>query len=507
MFALLLLFAVSVVATDNNQWLPEMHQFVDFNDRTEGSSNGGLPLCYTDEFDGPLTNNKNFMQDITKLNRERIPERVVHAKGTGAFGYFELTHDMSHICKSEFLRSAGKRTPIAVRFSTGAGERGSSDFNRDSRGFSVKFYTKEGNFDLTGFHTQMYLYKDPLRASTIFHGIKRMPGTNLYNFNPYWDAVTLVPETLNFILNIYADNGIPLNYRHMPGFPIHTYQVENECGDYHFVRFHFMPDAGVKTIKTQDAMTLGATDPDHAIKDLYEAIKRGEFPSWTVSVQILTMDDVHKDGSNAFDPSRKLSSEKYPLHPVGKIVLNKNAKNFHEEIEQLAFCPCHLVPGILGAPDKLFESRVLFYKDTQLYRLGKNHNNIPVNCPLHNIYTYNRDGMPPVGKNGGDDPNYFPNSYNGPQPLMNKQSNCTSEARCPGLIQIKESPADNTDQIVEFYNDLTEEGREILSENLLMPLKTIDQFLQKKVVDIFTTNLPDLARRLAKGLNCTLQSN
>ncbi|XP_052738572.1 catalase-like [Bicyclus anynana] len=490
MFALLLLMAASAAATEYDL----------------GPEFGG-DLCYAQPFEEPITNNAEFVNDITAMVREKIPERVVHAKGTGAFGYFELTHDMSRYCRADFLRGVGKRTPVAVRFSTGAGERGSSDFIRDTRGFAVKFYTKEGNCDMVGFHTEMYFYSDPHRFTTVVHGVKKKPDSGMYDYDTYFDAITELPETCNFFVNLYSSHGIPLNYRHMPGFPIHTYQLVNSCGEYYFSRFHYMPDLGVKTLKTMDALTLSSTDPDYSVRDLYEAIQRGDYPSWTVYAQILTMKDVKKHGAKVFDVTRSLSIDDFPLLKIGKLVLNKNAKHFDKEIDQLAMNPGNVVNGILGAPDKLFESRSFLYRDAQYHRLGKNHNKIPVNCPLHKILTYNRDGMYPVGDNEGSAPNYYPNTFGGPQPFTPAwPSNCTRKYRKEGLIQITESPAYNSDQIVEFYNQLTDEGRQILCDNLVMVLKTTSPRIQKKSVYLFGKVHEDLARRLAKGFNSTVSN-
>ncbi|XP_045764339.1 catalase-like [Maniola jurtina] len=504
---LLLLVAVitelSAVVTETEQWDPAGDQTLLFKNKTNGpigmlTTSGGAPVSYedaTNTLNTPLIHNEFFMDTITHRVRENIPPRPVHAKGTGAFGYFEVTHDISHVCKAAFLKKIGTKTPVAVRFSTGEGERGSSDLNRDSRGFAVKFYTEEGNLDLLGFHTPVYPYKDPLNAGTRWHGTKRNPASNLYDFNTYWDVVTLIPEMINFYLLLYSDGGIPASYRNMPGYPIHTYQVENENGDEHFVRFHILPDAGIKNLRSEEARNLSAIDPDYLRRDLYRAIGNGDFPSWTVSVQILSTADVNKVGSQVFDVTRTIPLKEFPLHPIGKIVVNRNAKNFFAEIEQLAFCPANLVPGILGAPDKLFEARRLAYRDSHLYRLGANVKKIPVNCPFQTkTFTYLRDGVPPVGNNEEDAPNYYPNSFNGPVPYMPKHKSA--------LINIVEGKADNFDQAAEFYaNELTNDERTRLIENLVLPLQNVHKFIQERAINIFTTIHPDLGNRLAQALN------
>ncbi|XP_034824737.2 catalase-like [Maniola hyperantus] len=438
------------------------------------------------------------MDAIDSMVRERIPERIVHAKGTGAFGYFKVTHDISRICKADFLKKVGMKTPVAVRFSAAAGNRGSPDSLLDFRGFAVKFYTCEGNFDLVGFNTPMYIYNEPLHILPVIHTARRNPQTNVLDPDMFWDLLTLIPEIIHITLLVFAGRGLPASYRYMPGYGIHTYQVENRHGEFHFCRFHITPDGGIRNISSEEARNLTATDPDYLTKDLYRAIANGDFPSWTVSVQILTKEDIKKAGSKFFDSSRVIPLKEFPLHECGKLVLNRNAKNFFAEIEQLAFCPGNLVPGLVGSPDKLFQSRRLAYRDTQLYRLGGNFQKIEVNCPFQTkVYTYNRDGVPPVKDNEEDAPNYYPNSFNGPVPYMPQKSS--------RLINIEEKRAYNFDQAAELYQfELTTEERAELIKNLIFSLSSVTaKFLQDRAIKIFTIINKDLGFRVARGLNRT----
>lgn len=286
------------------------------------TTSGGAPVCYAEassSLNTPLVNNDFFMDLITNINRERIPERIIHSGGAGAFGFFEVTHDISHICKAAFLNKVGKKTAVAVRYSAALSERGTPELTRGLRGFAIKFYTEEGNFDLIGNNIPMYFYKDPLRFPTMLHGLKRNPATNLMDPNTMWDALTQVPEAIHLFLRVFSDIGIPASFRNMPSYGIHSYQVENQQGDYHFVRFHTLPDGGVKTFTTEEAGQIN--DPDYLTRDLFGSIGNGDFPSWTVYVQILDKEDVKRNGSQLFDTTRVLPVKEFPLHPIGKLVL------------------------------------------------------------------------------------------------------------------------------------------------------------------------------------------
>ncbi|CAG4976650.1 unnamed protein product [Colias eurytheme] len=476
-------------------------QIILFKEKTSGpigimTTSAGAPIEYkdTNTLNTRLIFNEFFMDSLTHLVRERIPERIVHAVAGGAFGYFEVTHDITHICKAKLFSRVGKKTPIAARFSPVVVERGGSDTSRDARGFAVKFYTEDGNFDIVGFNTPMYVYNDPILFPTFVRSQKKNPATNLYDANTLWDFLTLRPESFHMFLLVFGDRGIPDGYHHMPGFGIHTFEVVNEHGEKHFIRFHFMPDAGIKNLRTEEARKISAEDADYNTRTLYRSIANGDFPSWSVSIQVLTLDDVKNARINVFDVTKVLPLDEYPLRPLGKMVLNKNAVNYFAEIEQLAFNPANLVPGILGGPDKVFEARRLAYRDAQYYRLGANFNRIPVNCPIQSKnLAYNRDGKPPVKDNGKDTPNYYPNSFNGPVPYEDHKRG--------ELLRIYEEDANNFEQATELYvNEITTEERSRLVENVLYSLGPAAKFLQERAVKIFYIIHPDLGSRIEQGL-------
>ncbi|XP_075982244.1 catalase-like [Anticarsia gemmatalis] len=479
---------------------PATKQIVLFKNMTTGpiaimTTAAGAPINRHDTvtLNKRLIFNEFFMDTLTHIVRERIPERVVHAKAGGAFGYFEVTHDITDICKADLFSKIGKRTRIAARFSPAGTDRGGLDTAREARGFAVKFYTNDGNLDFVGFNTPMYAYKDPLLFTTFTRAEKRNPVTNLLDPNMLWDFILSRPETFHFFLIILCDRGIPDGYRHMPGFSIHTYQVANKHGKSYFVRFHFLTDQGIKNLKTDEARRISGLDPDYAIRDLYNAIANGNFPSWSVYIQVLTEEDVKNAGFDVFDVTLILPLDKYPLRPVGKMVLNKNPKNYFADIELLAFCPGNLVKGILGAPDKVFEARRLNYRDAQYYRLGGNFHQIPVNCPRHKAFPYNRDGQPPVHGNMGGIPNYYPNSFNGPVPF--------DEENAAELIQIYQDEPDNYQQARELYmNEFSPEERQRIAENILITLVSVARPLQERAVKFFEFIHPDLSNKVLRGL-------
>ncbi|CAH3986897.1 unnamed protein product [Pieris brassicae] len=480
---------------------PAANQLIMFKERTTGpigimTTSAGGPIEHkdTNTLNSRLIFNEFFMESVTHTVRERIPERVVHAVAGGAFGYFEVTHDITHICKAKLFSKVGKKTPVAARFSPVVVERGGSDTSRDARGFAVKFYTEEGNFDIVGFNTPMFLYKDPVIFPTFVHSLKKNPASNLFDANSFWDFLTLQPETFHMFLLVFGDRGIPDGYHHMPGFGIHTFEVVNEHGTKYFVRFHFIPDAGIKNLRSEEAKKISAEDADYNTRLLYRSIANGDFPSWTVSLQILSLEDVKNARIDVFDVTKVLPLDEYPLTPVGKMVLNKNAVNYFAEIEQLAFSPGNLVPGILGGPDKLFEGRRLAYREAQHYRLGANFNKIPVNCPIQSkVFEYNRDGRPPLKDNGQDIPNYYPNSFNGPVPYKDHKR--------VELLHIFEEDPNNFDQARELYtNEMTTEERRRLVENVLYRLAPAAKFLQERAVKIFYIIHPDLGSKIEQGL-------
>ena len=367
---------------------------------------------------GPvLLQDVHFLEKMSHFDRERIPERVVHAKGNGAYGYFEVTHDVSKYTKAAFLTKVGKRTEVFARFSTVGGEKGSADTERDPRGFALKFYTEEGNYDMVGNNTPIFFIRDPLKFPDFIHTQKRRAETNLKCPTMFWDFLSLTPESLHQIMILFSDRGTPHGYRHMHGFSSHTYKWYNAAGEYFWVKYHFLTDQGIKNFTGQEAEDMRGKDPDFAGRDLFEHIEKGDFPSWTFHIQVMSPEQGEKYRFDIFDITKVWFHGDFPLIPVGKLVLNRNPVDFFAEVEQSAFNPSNFVPGITASPDKMLQGRLFSYHDTHLHRLGANYHQIPVNAPKHAPEASNqRDGPMNTVVHGAPDPNYWPNSMGGPAP-------------------------------------------------------------------------------------------
>lgn len=360
-----------------------------------------------------LLNDTYLVEKLAHFTRERIPERVVHAKGAGAYGYFEVTNDLSKYTRAKFLSEVGKKTDVFARFSTVGGEKGSADSERDPRGFAVKFYTEEGNYDIVGNNTPVFFIRDAIKFPDFVHTQKRDPHTNLKDATMFWDFLSLTPESTHQVTFLFSDRGTPKDYRHMDGFGANTWMFYNENNEHFWFKWHFKTDQGNETLTAEEAARLAGTDPDHATRDLFDSIAEGNFPSWSVYVQIMTPEQAKEYRFDPFDVTKVWFHEDFPLIPVGKMVLNRNPENFFAEVEQAAFAPSTLVPGIYPSPDKLLQGRLFAYEDAHRYRLGKNHDLIPVNSPKGTVaYTNERDGSMMTGSNYGSTANYYPNSVN-----------------------------------------------------------------------------------------------
>lgn len=355
-----------------------------------------------------------YMEKLAAFDRERIPERVVHAKGSGAFGEFVVTHDITAYTKASIFSKIGKKTKMLVRFSTVAGERGAADTERDVRGFAMKFYTEEGNWDLVGNNTPVFFIRDPMKFPDFIHTQKRDPKTNLRSNTAMWDFWSLMPETLHQVMILMSDRGIPKSYRHMHGFGSHTYSFINAKNERFWVKFHFKTAQGIENLTNKEAADIVATDREASQRDLFYAIEQGDFPRWTMFVQIMPEKEALTYGINPFDLTKVWPHKDYPLQEVGYFELNKNADNYFAQIEQAAFNPAARVPGISFSPDKMLQGRLFAYADAARYRLGVNYQTIPVNKPLDEVNNYMRDGHMRVDSNGGGSVNYEPNSFHGP---------------------------------------------------------------------------------------------
>lgn len=351
-----------------------------------------------------------YLEKLAHFDREVIPERRMHAKGSGAFGSFTVTHDISQYTKAMMFAEVGKQTDMFVRFSTVAGERGAADAERDIRGFAMRFYTEQGNWDLVGNNTPVFFFRDPLKFPDLNHAVKRDPRTNMRSPTNNWDFWTGLPEALHQITIVMSDRGIPASFRHMHGFGSHTFSLINANNERYWVKFHFKTQQGIKNLTDQEAAELVGKDRESSQRDLYEAIECGDFPRWTMFVQIMPEADAAKVPYHPFDLTKVWPKGDYPLIEVGYFELNKNPENYFADVEQAAFNPAHIVPGISFSPDRMLQGRLFSYGDAQRYRLGVNHAQIPVNTPRCPYNSYHRDGAMRVDGNQGSRVHYEPNS-------------------------------------------------------------------------------------------------
>ncbi len=351
-----------------------------------------------------------LIEKLAHFDREVIPERRMHAKGSGAFGTFTVTHDISHLTRASLFCEIGKKTDTFVRFSTVAGERGAADAERDIRGFAVKFYTEDGNWDLVGNNTPVFFMRDPLRFPDLNHAVKRDPRTNMRSAQNNWDFWTSVPEALHQVTYVMGDRGLPASYRHMHGFGSHTFSFIDAQQQRRWVKFTLKTHQGIQNLTDEEAAALVAADRESSQRDLFEAIERGEFPRWTLYVQVMTQAQAAASSFHPFDLTKVWPHAQYPLMEVGVLELNRNPENYHADVEQAAFSPANVVPGIGFSPDRMLQARLFSYGDTQRYRLGVNFNQIPVNAPRCPFHSYHRDGAMRVDGNQGRTIGYFPNS-------------------------------------------------------------------------------------------------
>lgn len=391
-----------------------------YNDAPVYTTSNGCPVFNPAESQRIGQNGPLLLQDfhlidlLAHFDRERIPERVVHAKGAGAYGEFELTHDISDLTSAAIFNGPiGKKTKCLARFSTVGGEKGSADSARDPRGFAVKFYTEEGNLDWVFNNTPIFFLRDPTKFPLFIHTQKRHPQTNLKNATMFWDYLSNNQEAIHQVMHLFSDRGTPYSYRHMHGYSGHTYKFTKPDGTLHYIQIHLKSDQGVKNFTNDEAGRMASENPDWQTEDLFNAIERGEHPSWTVCVQTMTPEQAEKFRFSIFDLTKVWPQKDFPLRPFGKLTLNKNPENYFAEIEQAAFSPSHLVPGIEPSADPVLQSRLFSYPDTHRHRLGVNYQSIPVNCPLRAFNPFQRDGfmagVTPFN-NGGSQPNY-PSSF------------------------------------------------------------------------------------------------
>lgn len=381
------------------------------------TTNSGCPVNHYEDSQsvgnrGPLLLQDFFLHEkLAQFNRERIPERIVHAKGAGAYGKFTVTHDISKYTRAKLFSKVGKETKVFVRFSTVGGEKGSADTERDPRGFAVKFYTEDGNWDLVGNNTPVFFIKDPKKFPDFIHTQKRDPKSNCKSPTMMWDYWSLNPESLHQVMILMSDRGTPNGYRFMNGYGSHTFSLVNKNNERHYVKFHYKTMQGIKTFNDAEATAMKGNDPDYAQRDLVQAIEKGDFPKYALKIQVMTDAQAKTFRWNPFDLTKVWPHGDFPLIDVGVIELNKIPDNYFQDVEQAAFAPANVVDGIGFSPDKMLQGRILAYPDAHRYRIGVNFESLPVNrCPFA-VNNYHRDGAMRFDGNGGSAPNYRPNSF------------------------------------------------------------------------------------------------
>lgn len=480
------------------------------------TTDAGIPAP-SDEFslsvgpEGPLLLQDHYLiQKMAQFNRERVPERVVHAKGSGAFGYFEVTADVRQWTKAAFLNTVGKRTPMLARFSTVAGELGSPDTVRDPRGFALKFYTEEGNYDMVGNNTPIFFVRDPSKFQDFIHSQKRMPDTDMRSNNAQWDFWSLSPESLHQVTFLMTDRGTPRTYRHMNGYSSHTFMWINAEGKKFWVKYHFKTEQGVQNFTNDEAIAMTAEDPDYHRRDLRESIAKGDFPAWRLEMQIMPFEDAANYRFNPFDLTKVWPHGDYPLIPIGRMVLDRNPENFFAQIEQAAFEPANMVPGIGPSPDKMLLGRLFSYPDTHRYRIGPNYLQLPVNQPHVEVHSYNKDGAMRY-RHSGNQPVYAPNSYGGPKadPQQYADPGWAASGEIMRSAYVAHKEDNDFVQPGNMYRHvLSQTDRDHLVSNIVGHLgKGVERAVQERAVALWRQVDSDLGERIAQGIGLTNPSS
>jgi catalase len=454
---------------------------------------------------GPTVLHDHYVvQKMQHFNRERVPERVVHAKGGGAHGFFEVTEDVTWLTKASFLGNVGKRTPVFARFSTVAGELGSPDTARDPRGFALKFYTEEGNYDLVGNNTPVFFVRDATKFQDFIHSQKRLPDTGLRDNNMQWDFWTLSPESAHQVAILMSDAGTPRTWRNMNGYGSHTFSTVNEAGERFWVKFHFKTVQGRDNFTDTEARAMTAEDPDFHRRDLLEVIARGDLPEWRLEMQVMPFAEAADYRFNPFDLTKVWPHADYPQVPVGRLVLDRNPANFFAEVEQAGFSPGNLVPGIGLSPDKMLMGRIFSYHDTHLHRIGANYEQLPINAPKSEVHSYNKDA-PMTYRHAGAEPVYAPNSYGGPQADTARAADLGWSVEAGELGRYayeKHAQDDDFVQAGALYRDvMSETDRAHLLGNIVAhATQGVEHDVQLRVVEYWRCVDADLGARLAKAV-------
>ncbi|MCC6600583.1 MAG: catalase [Crocinitomicaceae bacterium] len=446
-----------------------------------------------------------FLEKLAHFDREVIPERRMHAKGSGAFGTFKVTNNISQYTRAGLFNQVGKETKVFVRFSTVAGERGAADAERDIRGFAIKFYTEEGNWDLVGNNTPVFFLRDPYRFPDLNKAVKRDPKTNLRSANHNWDFWTLLPEALHQITITMSERGIPKSYRQMNGYGSHTFSLIDKDNKRVWVKFHFKTQQGIQNLSNEEAGAIIAKDRESHQRDLFNAIEKGDFPRWNMKIQVMTEEQAKVCSFNPFDLTKVWPHGDFPLIDVGVLELNRNAENYFADVEQAAFNPANVVPGIGFSPDKMLQARLFSYGDAQRYRLGVNHYQIPVNkpqCPFHNPH---RDGAMRIDGNEGSTLHYFPNSYH--------QWEEQKEFSEPGLLigdeanhfDYREDDNDYYTQPGNLFRIMNDQQKELLFKNTADEIGGAELFIQERHIQNCYNADPNYGVGVAKALGLDIK--
>ncbi len=445
-----------------------------------------------------------LMEKLAHFDREEIPERIVHAKGAGAHGTFTVTHDITAYTKASIFSEIGKKTQTFTRFSTVGGERGSADTARDPRGFATKFYTDEGNWDLVGNNTPVFFIRDPLKFPDFIHTQKRLPDSNLKSNTMIWDFWAKSPESLHQITTLFSNRGTPDGYRHMNGYGSHTYSFINKANERFWVKFHLKTLQGNKTLSASEATKIAGENPDYATEDLFNAILQNNFPKWKMYVQVMPEEEAETYHINPFDVTKVWPHGDYPLIEVGILELNRNPKNYFNEVEQAAFSPTNKVPGIGLSPDKMLQGRLFSYPDTQRYRLGINYNSLPINKPVVEVNNGYRNGAMRFDDNGGDTPNYEPSHFSVPT-----QTDVVDEPplKIDGDAARYEYETDENNDFAQagaLYNVLDPKEQDDLIENIVASMAGVPQEILEVQIGHFLKADRVYGERLAKALDIKL---
>ena len=475
------------------------------------TTSGGIPVgdnqnSLTAGPRGPLlVQDWQLFEKHAHFNRERIPERVVHAKGAGAYGTFKVTGDISQYTRAKLFEKVGNRCDVFVRFSTVAGELGSADTVRDPRGFAIKFYTNEGNWDLVGNNTPVFFIRDPLKFSDFIHSQKRHPVTGLRDATMQWDFWSLCPESLHQVTWLFGERGIPRTLRHMDGFGSHTFSLWNGDGERYWVKWHLKTQQGIDCMPAGEAAEIAGQNPDHHRQDLHAAIERGENPRWTVKVQIMPEAKAEHYHVNPFDLTKVWHYADYPLIEVGVLELNRNPVNHFAEVEQAAFEPGNLPPGFGPSPDKMLQARLMSYPDAHRYRIGVNYGALPVNRPRCPVHSYHRDGQLRFDANGGAEPVYQPNSFGGAKddyPLQEPPLRIDGDA---SRYDHHDGNDDYT-QAGDLFRLMSPAKQQELINNIVGAMSDVPREIQLRQIVHFTRADKAYGEGVAKGLGITQEA-